>query len=781
MRRKITASLLLGLVVIVSSSTNLLAKSGTTDIGGYTEKDKEYYLTEDQIAFIRPGLELEILEVTIPADLQPEVRFKLTDPAGLPLDREGITTPGPVSTSFILSYIPQGEEAYIAYTTRVQTSPITGDSAEQGTSDSGGSYENVGPGEYIYKFATILPDDYDTETTHTLGIYARRDLTEFDLDRYVTNELEHFIPSGIGEPMPRDIVTTETCNGRCHDPLAIHGGARQEVGLCILCHNPTQGIDPDTGNSVDMPLMTHKIHAGVHLENGYVVIGYRQGVHDYSEVEFPTDLNACETCHTGGPPTTDFPMVAGPSLVPVCDGTSTGVTTIGWEHTGDVEIRINAPDGKLFAMGGRSGSQETEKWVRDGKLFYLLDAASGDVIQELPVNTTVFGCANNPPGAMVGEAGDQHTNWMTRPSRVTCGSCHDHIDWETGDGHAGGPQADDDSCGFCHQPSSGNEYDRSVAGAHTVDYQSAQLGGVLVQVLNVEFTNPGERPRVTFSLHDKYGPLDPTKLNRLRFAITGPNDDFDYYHQEDALGALVPSGANWAYRFITPIPNDAVGSYSLGVEGRITGVVINPGEDNEFTMSDQMQNFIYAFTVTDDAAVPRRMVVDDAKCESCHVNLSLHGSNRHDATGYCNTCHRPDATDEAVRPEGTGPDESIHFKYMIHKIHRGAELERDFVVYGYRSSLHDYSHVEYPGDLRSCDSCHVDDSYTLPLPDAALDTVTPRDYWDPMQPASAACLSCHDSLDAAAHAESNTSGLGESCNLCHGTGATFSVEKVHAR
>ena len=306
---------MVGLALILGTSTNLLAKSDITDNGAYTEKDKEYYLTEQQIAFIRPGLELEIMDVVIPADLQPEVTFRISDPAGLPLDREGIYTPGPVSTSFILSFIPAGEEAYVAYTTRVQTSPITGDSAVQASTDSGGSYTSLGDGVYLYKFATVLPADYDTNATHTLGIYARRDLLEFDLDRYVANELDDFIPSGQGVAVPRDIVTTETCN-RCHDPLAIHGGARTEVGLCILCHNPTQSIDPDTGDSVDMPYMVHKIHAGAHLENGYTIIGYRQGVHDYSHVEFPATLNDCEICHTGGIPTGDFPEVANPNPTP---------------------------------------------------------------------------------------------------------------------------------------------------------------------------------------------------------------------------------------------------------------------------------------------------------------------------------------------------------------------------------------------------------------------------------------------------------------------------------
>ena len=94
----------------------------------------------------------------------------------MPLDREGVFTPGPVSTSFILSFIPAGEEAYVAYTTRVQTSPDTGESATQASTDSGGAYTAMGDGVYLYKFATVLPDNYDMSASHTLGIYARRDL-----------------------------------------------------------------------------------------------------------------------------------------------------------------------------------------------------------------------------------------------------------------------------------------------------------------------------------------------------------------------------------------------------------------------------------------------------------------------------------------------------------------------------------------------------------------------------------------------------------------------------
>jgi OmcA/MtrC family decaheme c-type cytochrome len=137
-------------------------------------------------------------------------------------------------------------------------------------------------------------------------------------------------------------------------------------------------------------------------------------------------------------------------------------------------------------------------------------------------------------------------------------------------------------------------------------------------------------------------------------------------------------------------------------------------------------------------------------------------------------------TDEAVRLEGE--PESVHFKYMIHKIHRGADLERDYIVYGYRSSIHDeYNDVHYPGELSNCEGCHEEGTYTLPLPEGRLDTVAPGDFWSPMQPVASACLSCHDGAPAAAHAYNNTSEFGEACVACHGEGRTFSVEDVHDR
>jgi hypothetical protein len=45
----------------------------------------------------------------IAADGTLSVDYKLTDPKGLGLDRLGITTPGAISVSFLVTYIPKGQ------------------------------------------------------------------------------------------------------------------------------------------------------------------------------------------------------------------------------------------------------------------------------------------------------------------------------------------------------------------------------------------------------------------------------------------------------------------------------------------------------------------------------------------------------------------------------------------------------------------------------------------------------------------------------------------------
>jgi hypothetical protein len=763
------------LVLLLGISFSVPAKSDDSSRAGFTEADAEYYLPDDVFFFFRPGLEFELISFEIPGDLQPLVTFKVTDPGGYPLDiidggtvfQSGATpVPAPVDVRFMLSYIPVGEEQKVTY-----------HMASRGR-DRGGEYTSLGGGEFTYKFATVLPADYEADATHTLVSAPRREFDDYPEliaqgveEDYYDSNIYNFVPSGASDPMPRDIVTTATCN-RCHlNSLNMdHGTRYQHPQACQNCHNPEYMGARDAPERV-LNVMVHEIHSSNLVDDGEV-----------HEVHYPAEIIDCEVCHTGGAPTDDLPLVANPNPVTTCDGSGVGMTTLHWADVGTSEIRLDSTDGKLFAMSNGAGSQDTGNWVRDGREFYLLDA-DGEFLDREKVNLTVYGCADNPPydyGSYLTDAdGDLnlamlHSNWLTRPQRGACGGCHTNINWETGEGHAAGPQEDDEFCSFCHQADSGNEFDRSVKGAHTVPLASEALAGVYVDIKSVTNAGPGQRPTVVFSLLSKDGRINPATLDRLLFTLTGPNEDFEFYAQENVLSGLTAVGNDWSYTFAAMVPSTAKGSYSVGFEGRITTEV--NGDDER----DSAENYIVPAAVTDAAADARRVIVDDAKCEACHSNLSLHGDNRKNATMYCQTCHRPDATDERVRLEGL--DESIHFKYMIHKIHRGAELvNQPYIIYGYRSSLHDYSDVHFPGDLRECEMCHVNDSYELPIAEGALPTHAPSALITEMLPITAACLSCHDSDGAAVHADSNTSDLGEACETCHGEGKSYAVSRVHAR
>jgi OmcA/MtrC family decaheme c-type cytochrome len=228
------------------------------------------------------------------------VTFRIADAEGTPLDYEGRFTEGPVSMSFVLARmasLPDGPGVYTSYTTRMQMSDITGETAVQAAADTGGTYEELEPGQYRYTFGTAI-DLTEPALTHTVGVWATR---VHEGTTSIVNVLYDFVPAG-GTPLVREPVTEANCNS-CHGEVSAHGGARKSIRLCTMCHSP-QTVDPDTRNSMDFQELIHKIHRGEHLpsvEAGepYRVIGFRGSVHDYSTVVFPQALNRCESCHGG--------------------------------------------------------------------------------------------------------------------------------------------------------------------------------------------------------------------------------------------------------------------------------------------------------------------------------------------------------------------------------------------------------------------------------------------------------------------------------------------------
>lgn len=107
----------------------------------------------------------------------------------------------------------------------------------------------------------------------------------------------------------------------------------------------------------------------------------------------------------------------------------------------------------------------------------------------------------------------------------------------------------------------------------------------------------------------------------------------------------------------------------------------------------------------------------------------------------------------------------------VHGVHRGVYLEHPEEVYAGNPRMAD--EIIFPQDIRNCAVCH---------------DATTSGTWK-TEPSRLACLSCHDSDEAKAHAKLQTIlpasgdpyGVGavETCKVCHGAGAEFAPDKVH--
>jgi OmcA/MtrC family decaheme c-type cytochrome len=253
---------------------------------------------------------------------------------------------------------------------------------------------------------------------------------------------------------------------------------------------------------------------------------------------------------------------------------------------------------------------------------------------------------------------------------------------------------------------------------------------------------------------------------------------------ESATSATATS-TGYSYTFQdTTIPVGAKGTYAVGAEAAQATTISAPYLFQSVPpVTERAFNPLYYYSVDGSEVLPRREVVNvNTQCNVCHKRLSLHGGSRNN-TSYCIMCHNPATVDVPQQAQGGPvdvPPTSINLRFMIHRIHTGEELTRDFTIYRSRG-IFNFNEVLYPGDRRNCAACHVNDSHLLPLPSGMANTEAPREFFTPLGPATSACLGCHDSQDAAAHAFLQTAPFGESCATCHAEGRDFAVSRVHAR
>ncbi len=682
-----------------------------------------------------PGVTAEARSLTVSFDSvetesTPQIEFSVSNESGIPY--VGLQAS---NVRFTLAKLLPGSDGdpdrWQSYINRLETAGAVGPGTQdqiQATADRGSSFSNHGNGRYSFSFATDVSQvteplavSYQPELSHRLALQISGGEVP------VTNAVYDWRPAdGAREGIARrDIVDTATCN-RCHGGLALHGGGRIETRYCVTCHNPGS-TDANSGNILDFTSLVHKIHRGADLPSvraggEYVIWGFRNSRHDYSDLVLPQDIRNCVVCHDGANPATP-----------------------------------------------------------------------------------------------------QGDNWMQRPSVQACGACHDDVDFASGTNH--GPAevaASNSECAICH---SEGGLAGSVAAAHAIP---ARLAGERYRfnILDISGTAPGEFPTVRFSVTDPDNDDAPQNLledpawtnlaNRAsRLAVIIGWNTTDYHNrgsgrspaQPISIDALRDATANGdgSYSVTSPtaIPPELSGSGVIGLDGHPAA---DFDGDGEYSDRVPVTNAVESFAITDGDAVDRRTVVDIARCNDCHAQLSLHGNNRTDEPQLCVICHNPDATDLNRRPAdaSSSPDglaeRPIDFKHMIHGIHAAHVRETPFVVYGFGGRAHDFSHVAYPRSPADCVACHSSGSYTLPLPagvlattvDTGADKSSPDDDLN-ISPTAAVCSACHDGELAATHMEQNgasfatTQGLidngsvTETCAICHGPGRVADVESVHAR
>ncbi len=311
-------------------------------------------------------LSIEITDVTV-VNGHPVVDFTL-------VDQDGYAFSNLPQASFTLAKLNPGTDgdtaSWQSYINRMET-PTAGswpgtDPRIQATAESSGAgtLENNGDGTYRYTFAANLTSiaeplavTYDPDLTHRVGMQVGGEFRGASLP--ATNAVYTFQPStgatseqGIAD---LNVVSQENCAG-CHgDHLAVHGGARVAVEYCVTCHNPGT-IDAQSGESLDFAVMIHRIHTGAALPSvqtgaDYIIWGYRDSPHDYSDIHLPQDPRNCLSCHDPqNPATPEASRVASHPTIEACGSCHDDidfVAGVGHQATNNTECTICHRDGSV--------------------------------------------------------------------------------------------------------------------------------------------------------------------------------------------------------------------------------------------------------------------------------------------------------------------------------------------------------------------------------------------------------------------------------------------------
>jgi len=720
-----------GVLALIAGAYVLIGAPAKTNL---TPRDKAFYADPALVEYVQPGFTITVVSTKIAADGTVTVDYKLADPNGAPLDRLGVSTPGPVSTSFLIAYIPKGQEQYTNYITRTVTAASGGATATQPTSDSGGTYATVNTGEYTYTFATKLPAGFDQTATHRVGIYGSRNLTEWDLGTNYADTWSDFVPNG-SKPNPRDVVRTQDCNA-CHgsaatatgaNGLAAHGGSRRDVQVCVMCHEP-QNSDPNTGNSLDMKVFIHSIHMGsslptVQAGTPYQIVGFQNSVNDFSTVVYPADVRRCQTCHNpkNGAAQTNAWMTE--PTAQACGGCHTNVNfATGANHVGGPQpdntecANCHIPQGELDFDASIIGAHviPDQSTQIAGLNFTFVKVANGVAGKTPTVTFTVRDNQGNgiPMSTFSANSGSLSLT-MTGPTNgitMTNFGADATTPGYVTESALGSSCSSDGTCNYT--------FTHAIPANATGTFMIG-IEGRLTTTLN---------PGTTTATSVEYG---------------GPNQ-VTYFSVDGS--PVTPR------RTVVALQNCNACHAKLEVHGNLRNntqycVICHNPENSDFTQRPSSKTPALA-------SAPPQGINFAMMIHKIHTGENLEANFNQDyvIVGFGGSTNSFGAAFASV--PSSIPNTGVRFPAM-----------------GPTGAVQ---------DTAQCYMCHVNNSEDV-LPIGLHAVTDPEGLLNPAPATTSACTACHLDTATMAHAQSNTNAqFGESCSVCHGAGAAFDAVAVHA-
>ena len=745
----------------------------------------------------------------------PKIYFNLLDQKGQPL--YGLQ---PSQVRFAIAKLVPGNNgtssSWVSYINTVDN-PVAGQGwgtvptrqpTAEVASTAGGVFVDRGDGTYSYALSKSLSAytvadaqgaaiAFEPNLPHRVGLELRGTGAN-NTNNGNNNGVFNWLPQtgATTNLVSRDIASNKECDA-CHAKFAMHGGARNDVQYCVICHNPGN-TDAQSGNTLDFKVMVHKIHSGAKMPSvvaaasttpaqgvGYTIWGFGGSVNNFNDVVWPQDTRNCTTCHNAANPLTpdanNFQNVPSGAACGGCHDTVNFATGAG--H-GPTEQPVT--DADCITCHGPNTTVAQGDWtvVQSHRITYL------ELQQQFQFTVVRVDAVQDAAGTIPGASA---ATCATAVCKVAPGE-YPKITIRISNPQDGTTYALTDA------PFT-NTYVATGASSATTARVRAR---VAYSTLN--YTNPGAN---TGTSATQAGLIDFRPTSAPPFPVT---------HNEDGTYTAVAA---------KPIPATyaslvAGGTGAISLEGRAILNIAKPDDPAVFTSIPIKAAEPAFFPITDSKAVARRDVVDTASCLRCHKSLELHGGARANNVKLCVMCHNPA---QAPRVQASGAatgssgSEPVDFKFFVHSLHSD----------NYKFGTLDYTDVGFPGALNNCLGCHKANTYypvdptkvaSTSIDAGASSSTLLAGYDDPTQHTAitanaAACGACHVDTIAQTHMKQNgaviiadqlTGGLQfgapntrastyrqikgangmtlpqyqtETCLVCHGPGATADTKVVH--